>query len=111
MDASLFDFSVTPANNTKNSANKQKAKTRTPPKTTHEQPKTTHMQVIIEEKSNPPAPNICIDNFSAPTAICIDTSNNIIEKESNNIPIVNIIDDESYNETSNNYYDNIDNKI
>ena len=78
------------------------SKTRTPPKT-------THMPTIIEEESNPPTPNnICTNDSLAPTTICTDNLNNIIEEVSNikytttnnNTPTVNIIADELYTEKS-----------
>ena len=48
-----------------------------------------------------------------PTIICTDNPNDIIKKVSNNtfIVSVNIIKDKSSTGKSNNYYDNIDNKI
>ena len=59
--------------------------------------------------------NATIDEFttSPPTILCKDNPNDIIEKVSPNISTanVNIIDDESYTEQSNKYYDNIDNEI
>ena len=109
MDASLFDFSEddvqfnSPVVTNIQTQENEFYQTSTVP------PKTARMSANIEEEPNPLAPNI--DDSSAPTTICTDNPNNIIKEVSNNNSTVNIIEDKLYTEKSNNYYDNIDNKI
>ena len=66
------------------------------------------MPTIIEEETNLPTPNICIDDSSAPITICTDNPNNVIQKvlntkyitTNNNTHTVNIIEHELYTEKS-----------